>query len=98
MRVEPLRLWVSGLGPGMPEGEAHYIVASTFSKLGYALQPRGRDRGPRDLGYSRRSALAHGALQFGAQDIDHALDAVLSERRQAPHVGPPDADRAGPHG
>src|SRR5579864_8103434 len=82
-----------------PEGEVHYITSRRLIfESGYALKPRGCDRGFRDPGYSRRSALPHGALQFDAQDIDYTLDAVLSERRQAPHVGPPDADGARPHG
>src|SRR5205807_659142 len=50
-----------------------------------------------ELGYvvqGTHAALLHRRLQFDAQELEHALDAGLPERAQAPEVGPADAHRA----
>ena len=47
----------------------------------------------RDVADRRRAHLAHRQRQFRAQDVEHPLDAFLSERRQPPDIRTPDADR-----
>ena len=46
----------------------------------------------RDIVDRRRAHLAHRQRQLGAQNLQHALDALLAERRQAPDVRPSNAD------
>src|SRR6266513_3365774 len=48
----------------------------------------------RELPERAHAALLHRRLQFDAQELEHALDAGLPERAQAPEVGPADAHRA----
>src|SRR5262249_49454519 len=45
----------------------------------------------------RRADLLHHGVGFDAQKLEHALDAGLAERAEAPDVGSSDTDRGGAH-
>ena len=49
-------------------------------------------RAARDVGDLRRAHLRHDDAQLAREDVEHALDAWLAERAQAPDVRPADAD------
>src|SRR5262245_41155143 len=46
-----------------------------------------------DVGDRRRSAVPHRQLQFALQDLEHAIDAGLSERAEAPQERASNPDR-----
>src|SRR4030095_11205365 len=50
----------------------------------------------RHIANRRRSHLTHRQGQFRAQDLEHALDALLTERGETPDVRPADADTTCP--
>src|SRR5437899_10215083 len=56
--------------------------------------PAGRgDVRLRDVSHGLRAAIPHHELQFALKNFQHAIDAGLAERAEAPQEWPADADR-----
>jgi len=62
-------------------------------------QPRAASRPPHHCWHQlldrRRAHLLHRGVGFGAQKLEHPLDAALAEGAEAPDIGPPDTDGVG---
>src|SRR5262245_1189219 len=48
-----------------------------------------------DVRDAPRAGLPHGGHKLRSQDVEHPLDALLSEGGEPPDIGPPDTDRIG---
>src|SRR5690606_38469013 len=53
------------------------------------------DQARRNLREARGAHLRHHDLELAGQDVEHAFDARLTERAEAPQIRPADADRVG---
>src|SRR5262245_4041382 len=91
----------SNVTAGLPMEHPGTIPGQLIAIQGPVSRPKtarlcARDVVPRDLLDVQRAHLPHDRDELVVQDLQHAVDASLTERGEAPHIGSADADSGGP--